>query len=289
MRERGRDARVLGIRVDREPVHHRAPAPAQPVRLAQVEDEARRGVGRPGRAGIVAAARRERAADHDRPRRRRLDRVVGLREQAQVGGGGRVEPLLRELRHPETVQVRLVADDHVADRGNEPWDRGGVGRELLPRGRVPGRGRRPVRIDRDDQADPVGRGRVGDPLERGQLVAGDGGLTGVPDRGDADRVESRLAGERHLGSGLAVPRRVLGCADEQRPRPGRRDGCRDDGRRRGERGAEHGNEHGKKTHRKIGRGRLEDRPGTLAAGSGEGNRSNGLSMGRSRPRAAGRG
>ena len=44
-------------------------------------------------------------------------RVVGLREQRLVGGRGRVAAVVVELRQPEAVEVRLVADDHVASVG----------------------------------------------------------------------------------------------------------------------------------------------------------------------------
>ena len=69
---------------------------------------------------VVAAARRERAADHLHVRRDRLDRVVGPREQVLVRGRGDVAAAGAELRHPERVQVRLVADDHGRDVAAAP-------------------------------------------------------------------------------------------------------------------------------------------------------------------------
>ena len=44
-----------------------------------------------------------------------LERVVDLDQQREVRRRGNVAALGVELRHPEAVQVRLVADDHVAD------------------------------------------------------------------------------------------------------------------------------------------------------------------------------
>ena len=41
-------------------------------------------------------------------------------------------PLSVELRQPEAVEVRLVADDHVAEARIRLRDRGRVGGELLP-------------------------------------------------------------------------------------------------------------------------------------------------------------
>ena len=43
----------------------------------------------------------------------RLHRVVGPREQGEVGRCGRVGPVGVELGQPEAVQVGLVPDDHV--------------------------------------------------------------------------------------------------------------------------------------------------------------------------------
>ena len=59
-----------------------------------------------------------------------FDRVVGGDQQREVGGRRRVAAVLVELRHPEAVEVRLVADDHVADLGHLRDDRGDVRREL---------------------------------------------------------------------------------------------------------------------------------------------------------------
>ena len=46
-----------------------------------------------------------------------LHGVVRRREQRQVGGRGGAGAVEVELRQPEAVQVRLVADDQVAEAG----------------------------------------------------------------------------------------------------------------------------------------------------------------------------
>ena len=81
----------------------------------QLADEARRRDRVAAGVRLVDAARRERAAPDDRLRRRRLDGVVGRGEQREIGGGRRAGAVEVELRQPEAVQVRLVADDQVAE------------------------------------------------------------------------------------------------------------------------------------------------------------------------------
>ena len=62
----------------------------------------------------------------------RLERVVGLRQEREVGGRRGVRAVRRELRQPEAVQVRLVADDDLVEARQQPRDRGRVLRELRP-------------------------------------------------------------------------------------------------------------------------------------------------------------
>ena len=70
------------------------------------------------RAGPVDPARRQRAAPDRDVLVGLLGGVVRLRQKREVGRRGRVVPRLVELRQPEAVQVRLVADDDVADLGD---------------------------------------------------------------------------------------------------------------------------------------------------------------------------
>src|SRR5215211_7994483 len=98
-----------------EGVHERALASAPAVGAAKVTDEGGRRVGRPRALRSVRSARGEGTAEHPDAGVRGLDRVVAAREQVQVGDRGEVAPSGSELRLPEGVEVRLVADDHVAN------------------------------------------------------------------------------------------------------------------------------------------------------------------------------
>ena len=129
--------RGLHVRVEREGVHQRPVAAARAVGGAEVADERGRRVRRAGAAGPVAAARRERAAEHLHVRPRGLDRVVAAREQVGVLAGREVAAAGAELRLPERAQVRLVADDrgpHLRQRrhqrGRPGGEVGAVGRGL---------------------------------------------------------------------------------------------------------------------------------------------------------------
>ena len=101
-------------------------------------------------------AGRRRAGRVPRPRsgRRvpRLQRVVGLREQRQVRGAAR--PAVRaELRQPEAVQVRLVADDRSRGSAGTRVGRGRVRGELGVRLRVSGVVLRADVVDREEDPD----------------------------------------------------------------------------------------------------------------------------------------
>ena len=82
---------------------------------------------------LVLTVRGECAADHVHVVGDELERVVGAREQQLVRARREVGAVHPELRHPEEVQVRLVADDEVADRGELLRDRRCIRRELAAR------------------------------------------------------------------------------------------------------------------------------------------------------------
>ena len=166
---------------------------------------------------LVLTARGECAADHVDVGRDRLERVVGLREQQLVRRRGEVTAAGAELRHPEQVQVRLVADDEVLDAGHEPCDRRCVFRELAAGARVERRRAPVARIDRDDQAHAVELRRGRRVLQRDQLVAAQNRLARRPDRRHADRAEACNCGEVELRlrrERIELARLVLRRADE---------------------------------------------------------------------------
>ena len=80
----------------------------------------------------------ERAADHVHVVGDELERVVRAREQQLVRARREIDAAHPELRHPEQVEVRLVADDEVADRRELLRDRRRVRRELAARPEVSG-------------------------------------------------------------------------------------------------------------------------------------------------------
>ena len=147
-----------------------------------------------------------------------LDRVVGLREQRQVGGRGHVLAGRAELRQPEAVQVRLVADDEVADGREAPDDVGRPGDEVGAVGVSQRRHARAERIQRQDDPDPVeirGSDRV---LEAGGRRRVERRLPARPLRAQPQRVEPGELREVHPA--LREPRvglqdDVVGGADEQ--------------------------------------------------------------------------
>ena len=193
-------------------------AAARLERSAEVADERRRRVRVAARAGPVDAPRRQRAAPDPHVLVRLLRRVVGSDEQRVVGGRGRVSAVGVELRHPEPVEVRLVADDHVADRGHLIDDRRDVRRELPPR-LARQRGRRGSGlVDREEDAQPVGSS--GDVAKDVELLGGGRGESRLPEAGDPDRAEARVAQLVERRSGLADE--VVDRADDEgRTRLGR--------------------------------------------------------------------
>jgi hypothetical protein len=200
-----------------EHVHDRPLPPARAVGGAEILDERRGGVRRPLRVRVVLAARRKPAADDVHVLVDGLQRVVGRREKPEVRGRGRVGPVRRELRHPEEVQVRLVADDHVTHLWDLARDRRGVRREadaVLA-------GERCVAaelVDRDDRTDAGAVGRLGGTAQRVQLRRRRRIERRLPDRAEHERLESRARGEPDLGVRVTRLGRVIDRADEERRR-----------------------------------------------------------------------
>src|SRR5919108_1609866 len=84
--------------------------------------------------GSVGPARGEGAAEDADAGGGGLDRVVAAREQVLVADRGDVAAAAAELRLPERVEVRLVADDHVTHGRERLYHRGAEGGEIGPRG-----------------------------------------------------------------------------------------------------------------------------------------------------------
>ena len=90
--------------------------------------------------GPVDTAGCERAAPDSHRRVNRFERVVRPGEEREVRGRSCVGSVGIELRQPEAVEVRLVADDHIVDGGQLLRENGEVAGELLARlGRQRGR------------------------------------------------------------------------------------------------------------------------------------------------------
>ncbi len=207
----------------RERVHDRRRPARGAVGGAEVGDERGRRVRLACRVGPVAAARRDRPADHLDAGVGRLERVVRLREQALVGGRRGVAAVGGELRQPVAVEVRLVADDHVPDRGGGRDDRGGVGGEIGLVGVGERRRRAAVAEHAREHLDPVGGRGGGDVAEDRRVLGGDGRLAGRPDLRDPDGAEPGQLQQVHLRPRAGERRRadgVLGRAEHHR-RPAR--------------------------------------------------------------------
>ena len=223
MREVGRGARAVRVGVEVEAVHDRLRPVAGAVEAAEVRDEGGGGVRLAARGRVVAAVRRDRAADHVDRRVDRLQRVVALRQQPLVVARGDVDPLRAELRPPEAVEVRLVADDEVVHVRAAP-SRARRRRRRTRRGR--GRERRCLRaplVDAEDDPDPVELRRVGRVLERLELVRAGLGLARSPDRRLADHVEPGELREVHLRlrRDEVAPLAASSAAPTSIPRPAR--------------------------------------------------------------------
>ncbi len=142
--------------------------------------------------------------------------VVDLREQGEIEGGGEVLAVLAELGEPEAVEVRLVADDHVADRRHVSHDRGDVGRErgsLVLRQR----GRRGAAME-DGEVDPeiAFAGPCGGVSQDRQLLRARRGEAGLPVARDPEGVEAHV---RELVEHRAlVSRSVVDGAHDERVR-----------------------------------------------------------------------
>src|SRR5581483_12399480 len=95
-----------------------------------------------------------------------------------------------ELRQPEPVQVRLVADDHVVDVREAPDDVGAERGEVGTGPVAEGRHARAVRVEGQDDADAVElRGGDGVP-ELDRVVRAEGRVAGRPRLRQPDRVET---------------------------------------------------------------------------------------------------
>ena len=165
----------------------------------------------------------ERAAPDADVRRRRLERVVAASQEAQVRRRGCTAPGQVELRQPEAVQVRLVADDHVAEGRVVAHDRGRVARELLALGRASAgscasRRCRPRRRPGRRAGPPRGR-RSRAPSPR----AGSARRARRPEARHPDGLETGETEQPHLELGVGRDRAahpVLGGAEDDR-RPSR--------------------------------------------------------------------
>ena len=172
----------------REAVERWFVAAARAVGRAEVADEGRRRVRVAAGAGPVDAAWPQRAAPDRDLLVDLLGRVVHLGEQREVGRRGHVVPGLVELRHPEAVQVRLVADDDVAQLRYVAHDRADVRGELSPRLRRQRGGCRAWLEDAEEDPYPIGSGR--DVAQRGELLGRRLGEPRLPVAGRADSFEA---------------------------------------------------------------------------------------------------
>ena len=164
--KRRRDRGRLAVDVDREHVHQRAAASARAVRGAEVLDERRRRVRRSRRIRVVAAARRQPAPDHGQLGVGVLERVIRDREQLLVRGRRGVTAARVELRRPEQVEVRLVADEDRPHRRKRSDESSRVGGERAPRCLVERR-RGAELVDGELRLDALGlRRRHGAPQRR---------------------------------------------------------------------------------------------------------------------------
>ena len=249
MRHRRRDARGLHVGVEREGVHQRALAAGGAVGGTEVADERRRRVRRPRAAWTVGPARGERAAEDPDAGIGGLDRVVAAGEQVRVAHRCEVRPSGAELRLPERVEVRLVADDHRAEPGKGLHERGAVGGEIRALGGGSRRvAREPVPGHHEElHVGPLRRG--GNVAERMQEVSVRTALAPLPGRRDDRGAEARVAGGVHLRlreAAALLRQRVVDDPDHERSAalalgPGRRgksqrarvDGCRRAAGRRG--------------------------------------------------------
>ena len=201
----------------------------------------------------------------------RLQRVVRPGEQLQVGRRRRVRAVGRELRQPEAVEVRLVADDHVVERRQRPCDRGRVLRELGLRRRVERRRRRAGVVDGDVDLHARETGGGLDVAEDLELSGRRREEARTPVRRDP---HGREAGEpepghrRLRGDEIRGPDVVLGRAESHR-RP-----CGLGGKREGEERGEdadqgrEGSPHGRGTLARVHEDSVRSQLGKLPRGPG---------------------
>ena len=212
----GRDARVVLVRVVGEDVHQRPVAPALPVRGPHVAQEGGRRMRVPRQLGPVAAPGGEGAAEHVDVFGHGLERVVALAEEQLVVARGDVLAVRPELRHPETVDVRLVSDDEVPHR-QAARERGGVGGEVAPLLGGVGRGRAAGLVDGDEEAHVGVPRRLGDVAQSRELAAASARSRPAP---RSTRCGSRRTPRRGPPRPVRGPRRAREASS--RPRPPRR-------------------------------------------------------------------
>src|SRR3954447_14163044 len=160
---------------------------------------------------MVASTRREPAPDDLQIRIDGFERVVRLREQPLVRHCCRVVSVCAELRHPEEVQVRLVADDDGADVGKLARQRGGV-RSELGAGGLRQRRRRAQLVHGEHRLDVRRQGGPHCATERWQVSGGS--RPWRPGGGEDIRAEAGRRGEPHRHGRIRRPfRRVLDRAE----------------------------------------------------------------------------
>ena len=173
MRERRRQPRRNQIRMDREHVHDRPRALRGAVGRAEILMNRVGECVWPGQPGLswpcdASAPPMTFTSSGDE-----LERVVRPREQQLVGARREIDAAHPELRHPEQVEIRFVADDEVADRRELLRDRRRVRGELTARTRRQRHGSPVARVDRDDQAHAVELRRRGRVPQHDFVVAAD--------------------------------------------------------------------------------------------------------------------
>ena len=221
VREVGPRGRGLRVRVEREGVHDRHCSAACSKSRSEIGDERRGGVRVAASRGLVDAARRERTSVDGGMGPHELQRVVGGREELLIRGRGDVLAARPELRQPEAIEVRLVADDDVVQQRIALRD---VRRERREVGAVlvgERRDARTERVEREHDADAGELSRLHGIPERDLVEGTERLLTLRPRLRQPDRVEAGELRLVHLGLGervvLLLPDVVRGADHHERP------------------------------------------------------------------------
>ena len=213
--------------MDDEHVHDRLAAAALAIGGSEIAQERCRRVRLARRLRSVGAARRDGAADHGDVWRDHLQRVVGSSQQRLVGRSGEIAPALVELRHPEPVQIRLVADDKVAHVRQRLGQRCRVLGKLFPVEQAQRGLPATAGADGDHESNRVELSRKGARLERSELVRRGRGFAPCPVRAHLDLGQAAEDGEVHARLGdhrIRDQARGLRRTDGERTRGGRRGG-----------------------------------------------------------------